>query len=315
MNQNSSLGQDHALFEKSIIELMNSNPNFSLPLSYEKFLWTVSNDPMRYYEQLQYYPLHYLPASGNNNVINFGENPTEMQFLGTSDTNTNNKDSFFYSHGTEHLKVVSLCDKTLALLDYGNPASNQLLRCELFDLEKNLETAYTEAKKTGIPIQSVSFREMREIINACRVLAEAEFSPNTVSVGSPPPPIPISSSPVHDFTLTSSTSGSNTNTASNTGIVSSMQSIVNNLIASSPSNDTTSSPNPLESSQGNSSTQAVQQSNPSSVSIAPPSPSDSSSVSSPPPPTSSLSDKGSSLWSSWRALLPGNSFFICLKQL
>lgn len=53
----------------------------------------------------------------------------------------------------KYLKTVSLCDKTLAITDFINDEESNvpaLIKCELFDLEKNPEKAYSEGKRSDL---------------------------------------------------------------------------------------------------------------------------------------------------------------------
>ncbi|RWS27226.1 Phospholipase A2 isozyme PA4-like protein [Leptotrombidium deliense] len=71
----------------------------------------------------------------------------------------------------ENFKIIALCDKTLAILDYSN-GGDYLNDCELFDLEKNPETAFRKAHKLDLPIQQVDFKTMKDTINRCRELTQ-----------------------------------------------------------------------------------------------------------------------------------------------
>ncbi|KAI1291944.1 Acidic phospholipase A2 PA4 [Halotydeus destructor] len=74
----------------------------------------------------------------------------------------------------KHFKTVTICDKTLAIADYidDSAGSKQMVRCELFDLEKNPEKAYKEADRSGLPMEVVEFATMRNIITKCRKISE-----------------------------------------------------------------------------------------------------------------------------------------------
>lgn len=78
----------------------------------------------------------------------------------------------------EKYKSVVICDKTLAILFY----SSLLLKCELFDLEKNPHEAYDKVRQTGLSIKAIPFQEMRAIINNCRALDQVINSTDSTSV-------------------------------------------------------------------------------------------------------------------------------------
>ena len=170
-----SSSSTHSL-DKTLLDLLMAT-NASMPLSSEKYFWISHSNPRPF------------DSVGKNMEENDSSHPMATISAMKNDVTTTDHDED--EDNVPHTKVVSLCDKTLALLDWigKDPATAHLSKCELFDLEKSPELAYTEAKKTGIPIQNVSFREMRDIINACRVLAESDTIPN----GQYPLPSSISS--------------------------------------------------------------------------------------------------------------------------
>lgn len=83
----------------------------------------------------------------------------------------------FLNHQELPYKSIVICDKTLAILDY----TSVLLKCDLYDLEKNPDVAYSEVRKTGLEMKSISFQEMRRIINNCRALDEVDLTNSTVT--------------------------------------------------------------------------------------------------------------------------------------
>lgn len=170
MDSQSSGSGSHSL-DKTLLDLLMAT-NASMPLSSEKYFWISSN------------------TRAFDNAINGVKEDNDLMNSIKNDVTNNPSSDRDNEDNLPHTKVVSLCDKTLALLDWigKDPATAHLSKCELFDLEKSPELAYTEAKKTGIPIQNVSFREMRDIINACRVLAESDTIPNGQLYPLPTPP-------------------------------------------------------------------------------------------------------------------------------
>lgn len=84
-----------------------------------------------------------------------------------------NLSTLFYSSSPqqEQYKSVVICDKTLAILEF----TSVLLKCDLFDLEKNPEVAFAEVRKTGLEVKSISFQEMRRVINNCKALDEVDL--------------------------------------------------------------------------------------------------------------------------------------------
>lgn len=152
------------VFDKSILELLTSS-NFTIPLGSEKFFWL-----------------------SEQNIHKAGPQVYDSSQLLNSESIK--VDDVVQDLNVKYAKVVSLCDKTLAITDLmesypivlvdlkdkKNTTQRHdvrtLIKCELFDLEKNPDKAYAEAKKTGTLIQQVSFEEMRNIINSCREMAE-----------------------------------------------------------------------------------------------------------------------------------------------
>lgn len=155
----SSLTGSHSL-DKSLLDLLTVT-NFSLPLSSEKYFWmtAAASDP----DENRFLHHHHVrdhPKSSS---------PLLPEESAKNDVNIE----------PIALKVASLCDRTLALVEYEHKTSSnesviQLKQCELFDLEKSPEIGYNEAKKVGAPVEPVTFQHMRDTINACRILAESE---------------------------------------------------------------------------------------------------------------------------------------------
>ena len=128
------------LDEKTFFELFSASSNLSLPLNSDKFLW-FADDINQYKPSL--------------------ENSESMK----NEVAVNAK----------LLKSVSICDKTLAFTDFVNEDETNirtLIRCELYDLEKNPGRAYTEVQKSGLRLHTIEFVAMRDIINSCRQIAE-----------------------------------------------------------------------------------------------------------------------------------------------
>ncbi|RWS05407.1 Phospholipase A2 isozyme PA4-like protein [Dinothrombium tinctorium] len=96
-----------------------------------------------------------------------GEYPTTVKHQQTE------MNSVLYQ--AQNFQVVALCDKTLAILDYTS-GGELLQKCELFDLEKNPETAFKKAQKIDVAIQKIDFKTMKAIINRCRELAHEAHS-------------------------------------------------------------------------------------------------------------------------------------------